>query len=111
MASFNDEASVEDEALTDREDEEVRDSPIDLHNMVNLCENTMRQIIMKRTLRGKQVMVDLVDGCTGPIHEEQQQNNLSSRARARDVADIQELAASLYPSSTKKPPMVRLQTT
>jgi hypothetical protein len=40
MASFKDEVSEEDEALTDREDEEVCDNPLDLHNMVNLCENT-----------------------------------------------------------------------
>jgi hypothetical protein len=32
MASFNDEASVEDKALTDREDEGVRDTLIDLHH-------------------------------------------------------------------------------
>ena len=34
MASLNDEGSVEDEALTEREDEEVRGSPVDLRNMV-----------------------------------------------------------------------------
>jgi hypothetical protein len=46
-ASFNDEATVEDEALTEREDEEVRDSPIDLHNMVDLCDISTCRIITK----------------------------------------------------------------
>ena len=32
MASFNDETSVEDEALTDRGDEGMRDTLIDLHH-------------------------------------------------------------------------------
>jgi hypothetical protein len=36
-ASFNDGASVEDEALTNHENEEVLDSPIDLNNLVNIC--------------------------------------------------------------------------
>ncbi len=83
MASFNDEASVEDEALTEREDEEARDSPIDLHNMVNLCEITTCRVITKRSVKGKQVIVacrHLADECTRPSHAEQQQNNPFSRA-------------------------------
>jgi hypothetical protein len=32
MASFNDETSVEDEALADREDEGMRDTLIDIHH-------------------------------------------------------------------------------
>ncbi len=58
MASFNDEASVEDEALTDREDEGVRDTPIELHNMVNLCaSNRCLVTITKRMQNHTQVMV------------------------------------------------------
>jgi hypothetical protein len=42
MASLNDEASVEDAALTDHENEEALVSPIDLLNMVSLCEDTKK---------------------------------------------------------------------
>jgi hypothetical protein len=42
MASFNDEASVEDDALTDRLGGALQPYRIDLHSMVNLFKNTMR---------------------------------------------------------------------
>ena len=47
MSSFNDEESVEDEALTDR-DEEVEVSSIDLHNMLNceLCESKSKRSLL-----------------------------------------------------------------
>jgi hypothetical protein len=45
---INDGASVEDEALTDHENEEVLDSPIDLNNLVKLCEGTEKCRVMKR---------------------------------------------------------------
>jgi hypothetical protein len=54
---INDGASVEDEALTDHENEEVLDSPIDLNNLVKLCEGTEKCRVMKRQVKGKQVMV------------------------------------------------------
>ena len=63
MASFNDEASVEDNALTDRDDEEVQVSPIDLHSMVNLCESKSKSsrllvTISKRMENHEQVLVE-----------------------------------------------------
>ncbi len=106
----------------------MRDSPIDLHNTVNLCKNIV-PYHHEANAESKQVMVDLADGCTRPSQEEQQQNKPSSRthgfgyesepcprkndtdgllggavltaeayaeARAREVVDIQELAASHY---------------
>jgi hypothetical protein len=44
----------------------VHGSPIDLHNMVNLCEITTCRAITKQTLKGKQVMLacgHLADEC------------------------------------------------
>jgi hypothetical protein len=51
MASFNDEASVEYEALTDREDAEAQGSPIELHNMVNRCESKSNRVLVTITKR------------------------------------------------------------
>jgi hypothetical protein len=129
---------VEDEVLTEREDEEVRDSPIDIHNMVDLCEKSTCLIITKRTVKGKQVKVAcgyLADECPRRSHAEQRQNSPSSRAdglwyevvpsrcktvtdgvldgdvltaegyadaQAREEADIQALAASLYPDTDEE---------
>jgi hypothetical protein len=85
-ALFNDGASVEDDALTDHENEEVLDSPIDLNNLVNLCEGTeMCRVITKRQVKGKQVMLacgHLAAGCPRLNHEDQQQNDPSSQAAA-----------------------------
>jgi hypothetical protein len=85
-ALFNDGASVEYDALTDHENEEVLDSPIDLNNLVNLCEGTeMCRVITKRQVKGKQVMLacgHLAAGCPRLNHEDKQQNDPSSQASA-----------------------------
>jgi hypothetical protein len=80
MASFNDEASVEDEALTEREED---DRPIDLHNMLNLCDFTKCRLITKRVVKSKSVLVvcgHSADECPRSNHADQQKDNPSARA-------------------------------
>jgi hypothetical protein len=64
----------------------VLDSPIDLKNLVNLCEGTeKRRVITKRQVKGKQVMVacgHLAAGCPRLNNEDKQQNDPSSQAFA-----------------------------
>jgi hypothetical protein len=85
MASLNDEeATVEDAALTDHENEEALDSPIDLLNMVNLCDNTKKcGVAFTRQVKGKRVK----------------------------VAYFRSLQHPSTPSVTKTPPMVRQRIT
>jgi hypothetical protein len=55
MALFNDETSMEDEALIDREDAGVRDTP---NSVMNLCESSRYRVtITKRMQMHTQVMV------------------------------------------------------
>jgi hypothetical protein len=87
MASFNDETSVEDEALTDCEEEGVRDTPIEFHNMVNLCEsNRCLVTITKRMQNQAQVMVgcgNLASTAYDRRHHQDDRQKPSLRAAAR----------------------------
>jgi hypothetical protein len=85
MASLNDEASVEDAALTDHENEEALVSPTNLLNMVSLCEDTKKCcVIFKRMVKGVTVKVacgHLAEGCTRPNHVAHQNNPSSLAAK------------------------------
>jgi hypothetical protein len=85
MASLNDEASAEDAALTDHENEEALGSPPDLLNMVSLCEDTKKCcVIFKRMVKGVTVKVacgHLAEGCTRPSHDDLKKNNSNLAAK------------------------------